>query len=117
MNFSHSARLLGAATIAAGLVAVAAGPASAHTVYARHGKTIAHAHTVTAINYSEGRSWRHSRYDRRYNDRVVHVDAPFTTVETRRYRYTAVDAPFASVRVHGRGVWVRAPFVNLYVPR
>lgn len=35
----------------------------------------------------------------------------------RRYRNVDVDAPFASVRVRPRGVYVRAPFVRLYVPR
>jgi hypothetical protein len=38
------------------------------------------------------------------------------------YRYygrrrVTVDAPFASVRVRPRGVYVRAPFVRLWVPR
>lgn len=35
----------------------------------------------------------------------------------RRYRNVDVYAPFASVRVRPRGVYVRAPFVRLYVPR
>ena len=45
------------------------------------------------------------------------VDAPFTHVETGVRGRVAVDAPFASVRVDRRGTWVRAPFVNLFVPR
>jgi hypothetical protein len=56
------------------------------------------------------------RYHRRYRERT-YVRAPFTRVETRGYRATAVDAPFASVRVGRRGTWVRAPFVDLFVPR
>lgn len=59
----------------------------------------------------------HSRFDRHNHHRhVAVVDAPFSRVETRRYARVAVDAPFASVRI-GRGVHVRAPFVNLWVPR
>jgi len=55
-------------------------------------------------------------YRRRYKNRN-YVRAPFTRVETRGYRWTSVDAPFASVRVRRHGTWVRAPFVDLYVPR
>jgi hypothetical protein len=55
-------------------------------------------------------------YHRRYKSRS-YVRAPFTRVETRGYRWTSVDAPFASVRVRRHGTWVRAPFVDLYVPR
>jgi hypothetical protein len=56
------------------------------------------------------------RYHRRYKGRS-YVRAPFTRVETRGYRWTSVDAPFASVRVRRHGTWVHAPFVDLYVPR
>ncbi len=59
----------------------------------------------------------HIRRHHHHHRHVVVVDAPFTYVETRRYNRVAVDAPFASVRVGGRGTWVRAPFVNLWVPR
>ncbi len=55
-------------------------------------------------------------YRRRYA-RSTYVRAPFTRVETRGYRATAVDAPFVSVRVGRRGTWVRAPFVDLFSPR
>jgi hypothetical protein len=65
--------------------------------------------------------WNEDRWERRrYRDRYWrpgHVRAPFTRVETRGYRHSSVDAPFASVRVRPWGVWVRAPFVDLYVPR
>lgn len=71
--------------------------------------------TVTYVGYKKSRHWENQR---RYDRANVVVEAPFTYVETRRrHRYVAVDAPFTSVRVHGRGVWVRAPFVDLYVPR
>jgi hypothetical protein len=48
-------------------------------------------------------------------DRVV--EAPTTRVETNRRGKVAVDAPFTSVRRDNRGVHVRAPFVDIYVPR
>jgi hypothetical protein len=56
------------------------------------------------------------RHYRRYKGRS-YVRAPFTRVETRGYRRTSVDAPFASVRVRRHGTYVRAPFVDLYIPR
>jgi hypothetical protein len=65
--------------------------------------------------------YRHRRYyrgyDRGYYDGDVYVRAPFTRVKRRGWRSTSVDAPFTSVRVRPHGVWVRAPFVNIYVPR
>lgn len=57
------------------------------------------------------------RWGRRGTRGDVVVDAPFTSVETGRYGRTDVDAPFTSVRVGRMGVWVRAPFVDIYVPR
>jgi hypothetical protein len=45
------------------------------------------------------------------------VDAPFARVETGGRGRVAVDAPFTSVWVGRRGVWVRAPFVDIYVPK
>lgn len=74
-----------------------------------------HAHVVHYRVADRGHRYHH-RHHRHVHDGVV-VDAPFTRVETRGYRRVAVDAPFTGVRVHRRGVWVRAPFVNLYVPR
>ncbi len=62
-------------------------------------------------SYRRGYKRRHRGYRHR---RVVR--APFTRVETGRR--VIVDAPFASVYVNRRhGVHVRAPFVNLWVPR
>lgn len=73
-----------------------------------------HSTQVHAVHYTQdGRG--HKRYHRHMHD-GVNVEAPFTSVETRHHRHVAVDAPFTSVRVHRRGVWVRAPFVNLFVP-
>jgi hypothetical protein len=50
-------------------------------------------------------------------DRSTHVEAPYTRVESGRK--LAVDAPYAFVRVNRRTgrVIVRAPFVDLDVPR
>jgi hypothetical protein len=54
--------------------------------------------------------WRHHRHGR-----SVHVREPFTSVDVDGR--TDVEAPFASVHVGRYGTWVRAPFVNLFVPR
>ena len=59
--------------------------------------------------------WEYRRYRRYY--RGSYVRAPFTRVETGYRGRVAVDAPFASVRTGPRGTWVRAPFVNIFVPR
>jgi hypothetical protein len=61
---------------------------------------------------------RHRRRSWSYDSDGDHVvEAPFTRVETGRRGRVAVDAPFSSVRVGKRGVWVRAPFVDIYVPK
>jgi hypothetical protein len=44
----------------------------------------------------------------------VHVREPFTAVDVDPG--THVEAPFASVHVGRYGTWVRAPFVDLFVP-
>ena len=67
-------------------------------------------------------------YSRRYYRRHYYRDRYYGYDSGRRYRYddsyryygrrrVTVDAPFASVRVRPRGVYVRAPFVRLWVPR
>ncbi len=58
------------------------------------------------------RKHKHRHY-RRYDER--HVDAPFAHVETGRH--TVVDAPFTTVYAGRHGRYVRAPFVNLWIPR
>jgi hypothetical protein len=55
---------------------------------------------------------KHKHYGRYYER---HVDAPFAHVETGRH--TVVDAPFTTVYVGRHGRYVRAPFVNLWIPR
>lgn len=60
----------------------------------------------------------HTRKDKHHHHRrdyERHVDTPFTHVETGRH--TFVDAPFAMVYVGRHGRYVRAPFVNLWIPR
>lgn len=52
---------------------------------------------------------------RHYRDHGTYVRAPFTDVDT--HHGTHVEAPFASVHTGRYGTWVRAPFVNLFVPR
>jgi hypothetical protein len=50
-----------------------------------------------------------------YKKRRTYVRAPFTEVESGRHTWVA--APFARVYSGRRGTWVRAPFVDLWVPR
>ena len=45
------------------------------------------------------------------------VRAPFTSVDTNKQQGTQVEAPFTSVQTDDRGPHVRAPFVDLFVPR
>src|SRR5262245_27322576 len=55
-------------------------------------------------------------YKRRWRYRDgAYVRAPFAEVDT--YHDTWVAAPFAHVYSGRGGPWVRAPFVNLWVPR
>jgi hypothetical protein len=88
----------------AGSLPAAAGPISAVQGQGAH---------ESAVELVRDGYWR--RRNRGYYD-DYYVDAPFTRVE-RRGRRVAVDAPFASVRKGRYGTWVRAPFVDLYVPR
>lgn len=61
---------------------------------------------------------RHHKHAYKHHRRHRIVEAPFTRVETRhRYRRDVlVDAPFAFVAVNRHGRYVRAPFVDLWVP-
>jgi hypothetical protein len=55
-------------------------------------------------------------YKRRWRYRDgAYVRAPFAEVDT--YHDTWVATPFARVYSGRAGTWVRAPFVNLWVPR
>ena len=60
--------------------------------------------------HRRGRHHHHHHYRR---GRVV--EAPFTYVESGRR--VVVEAPFTTVYVGRRGRYVRAPFVNIWIPR
>jgi hypothetical protein len=56
--------------------------------------------------------------DESYDDeRDTHVRAPFTSVDTDNEERTRVEAPFTSVDKGEDGTRIRAPFVDLFVPR
>lgn len=84
---------------------------------ARNFGVIAITLTLTALAASPAMAHRTKTWHRWHSAHTVTVDAPFARIATRRHTATAVDAPFTAVRSDRRGVWVRAPFVNLYVPR
>jgi hypothetical protein len=111
LNMSVISAFALAAGLALGALPAAAGPGLTPTA-----KSVAAAqdHVVLASHARRDRRWSKRRAHRRH---VTVVDAPFAYVETRGHRRTAVDAPFTSVRVGRRGTWVRAPFVDIYVPR
>ena len=67
-----------------------------------------HDSAVVKVHRRAGHNLRHYRRGRI-------VDAPFTYVETGRR--VVVDAPFATVYVGRHGRYVRAPFVNIWIPR
>jgi hypothetical protein len=85
---------LGAAVLAAIALAPVPGSAAPLTVLAKP----ADVSQVQTVGYYKRRYWRRDRYD-----------------EPRRETYVA--APFARVYTGRYGTWVRAPFVNLWVPR
>lgn len=68
-------------------------------------------HSKSAKKHARRSTYKHHR-----GTRVV--EAPFTYVE-KGYgrRGVLVDAPFAFVRTERRGRYVRAPFVDLWIPR
>lgn len=107
-------RALASGLAIAATMALAATPSSAATwrgkrVYSGYDRT------VVRVADDDVRTWRRHRAWVRRGE-LVAVRAPFTYVETRPYRHVAVEAPFASVYVDRGGTWVRAPFVDLYVP-
>jgi hypothetical protein len=111
-HFNRARAMAMVAALAASTIAVlpaAAGPASAHV-----SKLKSHKSNVVHVHRSSHDDARHSR--RRYHRHHSHVvDAPFTRVETGRR--VVVDAPFAHVTVNRHGRHIRAPFVNLWLPR
>jgi hypothetical protein len=107
-----AALALAAALALSGSPASAASLDSARLGFAQGGRG-----TLLVSSDWDDRRYRRHRHSYRgyYGDTVV--DAPFTHVETGYRGRVAVDAPFASVRVGRRGTWVRAPFVDIFVPR
>jgi hypothetical protein len=69
--------------------------------------TTAAAELVQPVDYDGKRRWRYRN--------GTHVRALFASVDSDRDTYVA--APFARVYSGRYGTWVRAPFVNLWVPR
>jgi hypothetical protein len=107
------------AAMAMGLEPAAAGPWSGH-----RGQAFGSGSAVVRVSDDDSRGRHHRRVhpddyddygDDDDDDGVVR--APFAYVDARYSGRVAVDAPFTSVLVGRRGVWVRAPFVDLYVPK
>lgn len=65
--------------------------------------------------YGKKRHYKRRKYRRHYRYSDNHVDAPYTRYRGRGRVH--VDAPFAYVKRNRRGLHVRAPFVDLYIPR
>ncbi len=109
--------LRGLATALMAGVAAAALPAGAGATpigaAAKNAKNVSAPSEVVKVHARKDRH-HHRRYYERH-DYERDVDAPFTHVETGRH--TFVDAPFAMVYVGRHGRYVRAPFVNLWIPR
>lgn len=95
--------LTSASLLVAGAGVSAAAPSKRH-VAAKSDSAVVKVH----------RRHHHHHHHHRYGRGHV-VDAPFTRVETGRH--VAVDAPFTTVYVGRRGRYVRAPFVELWLPR
>ena len=97
--------LLCVATVGLG---VALGSMQASATPAQISQIEAESSLVQTVGY-----WKRRHYYRDYDGE--HVRAPFASVDTGRG--THVEAPFATVHTDGSGTYVRAPFVNLWVPR
>lgn len=111
-KFVSSIRFAAAAAVAVALFAAAL-PASAAPLGVRAAEAKSET-LVTEVHYKR-------KYAKRYKGRYYkygrrHVDAPYTYVDRYSGR-TVVDAPHAYVTRSRRGVHIRAPYVNLYVPR
>jgi hypothetical protein len=96
-----------ALAVAAGLALAGQASAAPSAVVAAPGD----AALVQKVDYQ--RRWWRRHYRDSYGE--THVRAPLTSVDTGRE--TFVRAPFARIYNGRAGTWVRAPFVNLFVPR
>ena len=97
------------------MAAMAATPAAALTAPKR--QAVADASAVSIIKVRNKR--HHRKHAHKHHRRHRIVEAPFARVDTGygRRRGVQVDAPFAFVSVGRQGRYVRAPFVDLWVPR
>jgi len=102
-------RLIISGFVAAFFAAAMFLPAPASAGPAGLAKPAAETALVQEAGWRRGRWWRSNGYD-------TDVEAPTTSVRTND-AYMDVEAPLTSVRKGPRGTWIRAPFVNLYVPR
>lgn len=125
LSVGHGFSIARKLTLAAALFAVAmsATPAAALSPPSRIALAGALGSDVVTIHNKRSHR-KHSaknshRYAHKHHRRTHIVDAPFTRVETgHRYRRgVLVDAPFAFVTVGRRGRYIRAPFVDLWLPR
>lgn len=107
-------------TLIAAFVAAALSvtPASALPAPKRH--ALASASSDGVINVHNKRHYHKRHHNHAYKQHRRHriVEAPFTRVETGHHyrRDVLVDAPFAFVAVNRHGRYVRAPFVDLWIP-
>lgn len=102
------------------LPAIALSPASAVTAPARGAVGAALPASILKVHRRSDDSHHRRHYGRHHRHHRHVVDAPFTRVETNHAnsrRRVIVDAPFAHVSVGRRGRHVRAPFVDLWLPR
>lgn len=105
------------AVVAAGLAFAGVGlflqPAGAEAAPLAAARALAHSAPTSVVEVGHRRySKRPYYYGKRRRTHVV--DAPFAYVESGRRTY--VEAPFTTVYVGRRGRYVRAPFVDLYIP-
>ncbi len=108
----------GLALAASTLSAAAAGPAHQAATALQPGLERG-AGAVQTIGYRRYYRDDYRTYERRryhYRDRYDY-DAPYVRHYGRHYGRTRVDAPYAHVHRDRHGVHVRAPYVNIYIPR
>ena len=93
-------------------------PASALSAPKRPALASASSDGVIKVHSKRHYHKRHHKHTYKHHRRHRIVEAPFTLVETgHRYRRDVlVDAPFAFVAVNRHGRYVRAPFVDLWIP-
>lgn len=106
--------IAGCSLLTTGFSAWAANAAPSAAAAALHGGETA---VIKVHVRSHRHGYRHQRH--LHHHRRRHVDAPFTHVETQhgKRRRVIFEVPFTSVYVGRHGRHIRAPFVNLWIPR